>query len=106
MLRAHGVGVREVLAAEVSHVQALQRHVKKCVRAAVCPAVRAIQELLHERPAGERERVAAGDRQGHLRGVVGDSPGAWRPGDRSEEGLADNIGQVRSGVDLPIRDGE
>ena len=98
MLWTDVIGVREVGAAEVAYVQALQRHVVELVAIAVWSSIRPAHELLHKAPASESERIGTASFEGHLRDVVGDGKG---PG-RFLELLANEVGQVGARIHLPV----
>ena len=74
MFRPHVIRVAEIWAAKVADIETLQGDVLEYVASAVRSNVRAIQKLLHERPSGEGEIVAAGDRDRQCRCVVADIP--------------------------------
>jgi len=74
VLRTHVVHVAELLTAEVTLVEPLERHIQDQIGIVVWSTVRAVQELLHECPAHELEGIVAGDEKRHLGRVVVDVP--------------------------------
>ena len=101
MLGAHVVQVREVAAAQITLVEPLQGYVIELVGVGVWSSIRTVQQLLHEAPADESERVATAHFEHHLRDVVGDGPG---PG-RFLKLLAKDGGQVGSQGNRPKEKG-
>ena len=98
MFRPHVIRMAEIWAAKVADVETLQGDIEEPVASVVRSKVRAIQKLQHERPTGEGEIVAAGDRERHLRGVVTDVP-ASRHG---HQNVANSICQFGSLVALAV----